>query len=123
MTYLTKMTIKNPYPLFRDQLKEKFGMLSFNCVLINLDIIGIRSLKSGETVIIIYRGKDKTGFMYEGNKLTPAQQKQFFDDAPEDINDLKKFENEMIGRIEILLPPKDNYVFINENEVKNNSKT
>lgn len=117
------MTIKNPYPLFRDQLKEKFGMLSFNCVLINLDIIGIRSLKSGETVIIIYRGKDKTGFMYEGNKLTPAQQKQFFDDAPEDINDLKKFENEMIGRIEILLPPKDNYVFINENEVKNNSKT
>lgn len=117
MKIRTKMRTVNLYPLYREELKEKFGTLSFNCVLINLDIIGIRSLKTGEIVIIIYRGKDKTGFMYEGNKLTPAQQKQFFDDAPEDINDLKKFENEMIGRIEILLPPKDNYVFINENEV------
>ena len=119
----TKMRTANPLPLFRDQLKEKFGILSFNCILINVDLIGMRSLKTGEVVIITYRGKEKTGFMYEGGNLTTAQQKQFFDDAPEDYNDLVKFEKEMVGRIEILVPPKDNYVFINENSVKtNNSK-
>ena len=123
MIHHTKMRTANPLPLFRDQLKEKFGMLSFNCILMNVDLIGIRSLKTGEVVIITYRGKEKTGFMYEGGNLTTAQQKQFFDDAPDDINDLKNFENEMIGRIEILVPPKDNYVFIDENLVeKNNSK-
>ena len=110
----TKMRTANPLPLFRDQLKEKFGMLSFNCILINVDLIGIRSLKTGETVIITYRGKEETGFMYEGGNLTIAQEKQFFDDAPEDYNDLVKFEKEMVGRIEILVPPKDNYVFVNE---------
>ena len=115
----TKMRTANPLPLFRDQLKEKFGILSFNCILINVDLIGMRSLKTGEVVIITYRGKDKTGFMYEGGNLTTAQQKQFFDDAPDDINDLKNFEKEMVGRIEILVPPKDNYVFIDENLVKN----
>ena len=60
--------------------------------------------------------------MYEGGNLTTAQQKQFFDDAPDDINNLKNFENEMIGRIEILVPPKDNYVFVNENLVEKNEK-
>ena len=56
--------------------------------------------------------------MYEGGNLTIAQQKQFFDDAPNDINELKNFENEMAGRIEILVPPKDNYVFVNDNLIQ-----
>ena len=36
---------------------------------------------------------------------------------------LGKFEKEMQGRIEILVPPKDNYVFVDDRVVKpNNSK-
>ena len=119
MIHHTKMRTANPLPLFRDQLKEKFGMLSFNCILMNVDLIGIRVCKTGEVVIITYRGKEKTGFMYEGGNLTIAQQKQIFDDAPDDINNLKNFEKEMSDKIEILVPPKDNYVFIDENLVKN----
>ena len=35
----------------------------------------------------------------------------------------EKFEKEMQGRIEILVPPKDNYVFVDDRVVKpNNSK-
>lgn len=110
-------------PLFKTQLRERFGYLAFNCVLINVDIIGIRSLKTGEGVIITYRGDKKTGFIYEGDKLTLAQQLTFFTDAPDSYSELGKFEKEMQGRIEILVPPKDNYVFVDDRVVKpNNSK-
>lgn len=117
------MITSNLFPLFKTQLRERFGYLAFNCELINVDIIGIRSLKTGEGVIITYRGDKKTGFIYEGDKLTLAQQLTFFTDAPDSYSELGKFEKEMQGRIEILVPPKDNYVFVDDRVVKpNNSK-
>ena len=59
----------------------------------------------------------------EGDKLTLAQQLTFFTDAPDSYSELGKFEKEMQGRIEILVPPKDNYVFVDDRVVKpNNSK-
>ena len=58
-----------------------------------------------------------------GDKLTLAQQLTFFTDAPDSYSELGKFEKEMQGRIEILVPPKDNYVFVDDRVVKqNNSK-
>lgn len=117
------MSASNLFPLFKKQLRERFGFLAFNCVLINVDIIGIRSLKTGEGVIITYRGDKKTGFIYEGDKLTLAQQIKFFTDAPDSYTELVKFEKSMQDRIEVLYPPKDNYVFVDDRIVQpNNSK-
>ncbi|AZA49552.1 hypothetical protein EG346_15810 [Chryseobacterium carnipullorum] len=105
------------WPPFRSDLRKQFGYLSFNCTLINLDIIGIKLLKSGEVVAITYRGARKTGFIYEGGKLTDQQVFRAFTDVPLDYNELEKYEKEYLGRIEILAPPKDNYVFVNEQEI------
>ncbi len=109
---------KSHFPPSRSDLKKHFGYLSFNCSLINLDVIGIKLIKSGEVVVITYRGNRKTGFIYEGEKLTEAQVLRTFSDVPETYNDLEKYEMEYEGRIEILAPPKDNYVFINDQEIK-----
>lgn len=106
------------FPPYRSDIKKHFGYLSFNCTLINLDIVGIKLIKSGEVVVITYRGNRKTGFMYEGDKLTEAQVLRTYTDVPPTWNELAKFEDEYQGRIEILMPLRDNYVFINEKEIR-----
>ncbi|PWN67625.1 hypothetical protein [Chryseobacterium oncorhynchi] len=102
---------------FRSDLREQFGYLSFNCTLINLDIIGIKLLRTGDVVVITYRGARKTGFIYEGGQLTDQQVFRIFTDMPMNYNELARYEQEYAGRIEILAPPRDNYVFISEQEV------
>ncbi|AZA93020.1 Uncharacterised protein [Chryseobacterium nakagawai] len=105
------------FPPSRSDLKDHFGYLSFNCTLINLDIVGIRLVNSGEVVVITYRGNRKTGFIYEGDKLNEAQVMRTYSDVPETWNDLQSYEKAYEGRIEILNPLKDNYVFISEQEI------
>lgn len=107
------------FPLMKDQLMKDFGYLSFQLALVNVDIIGIRILKSYETVIITFRGAHKTGFIYEGGNLKPSQVLRVFQDVPEDRNQLPEYEKSLGDKVEILLPPKDNYVFINEREITN----
>lgn len=102
---------------FRDQLKEKFGHLSFQCGFINMDIVGVKLLTSNETIAILYRGAWKCGWIYEGAKLTPNHVMQLYNDVPESYNDLEQFENTRKEFIEILIPKKDNYVFISDKEV------
>ncbi|MEI7486441.1 MAG: hypothetical protein WCJ72_03350 [Chryseobacterium sp.] len=106
------------WPPFRSDLRNQFGYLSFNCTLINLDVIGIKLISSGEVIVITYRGARKTGFIYEGVKLTDQQVFRAFTDIPEDYNELKNYERNFQGRIEILAPPRDNYVFITDQEIK-----
>jgi hypothetical protein len=79
-----------------------------------IDVIGIRIVKSGEYVIILYRGAWKVGFIYEGEKLTEKQILRVFSDVPNNANDLKNYRKEYDGKVEILTPKKDNYVFIGE---------
>lgn len=105
------------FPPSRTELKQHFGYLSFNCTLINLDIVGIRLMRSGEVVVITYRGNRKTGFIYEGDKLNNAQVLRIYTDVPDTWNDLKNYEKAYEDRIEILNPLKDNYVFISEQEI------
>ncbi|WP_315055186.1 hypothetical protein [Chryseobacterium indoltheticum] len=100
----------------KSDIKASHGYLSFNCTLINLDVVGVRIIDSGEVVIIFYRGPDKTGYMYEGERLNDIQVFNLFKIVPDNYNDLEAFEK-MDGRVEILAPPRDNYVFINDMEV------
>lgn len=102
-------------PLKKD-IKESHGYLSFNCSLINLDVVGIRIIDSGEVIVVFYRGPNKLGYMYEGEKLNEVQAFNLFKLVPENYNDLEEFEK-MDGRVDILAPPRDNYVFINDREV------
>lgn len=106
------------FPPFRSDLKKAFGYLSFQCSLINVDVIGIRLKKSYEVVIITWRGPQKTGWIYEGEKLTPKQILQLYEDIPEDKNKLEEYEKTYSDKIEILIPEIDNYVFITEKEVQ-----
>lgn len=105
------------WPPFRSDLRKAFGYLSFNCSLINIDIIGIRMIRSGEVVVIAYRGAYKVGYIYDGIKLTDKQVFTAFSDVPVNYNDLPEYERKYAGRIEILAPPKDNYVFVTEQEI------
>lgn len=112
------------FPPYKWQLKEAFGTLSFHCSLINIDIVAIRLIENQEIIILSYRGKHKVGYIYEGTKLTARAAFNAFNDAPEDYNDLERYSKAYEGRIEVLEPPKDNYVFINDMEIskENNVK-
>lgn len=102
----------------KNQLKEKFGYLSFECGFINLDVIGVKLLASNEVIAILYRGAWKCGWIYEGDKLSPDHVMQLYNDVPNSYNDLEVFEKQRESAIEILIPRKDNYVFINDKEVQ-----
>lgn len=99
-------------------LKEHFGAISFQLAFANLDLIGIRLKKSGEVIIITYRGAKKTGFIYEGDALTTEDVFQIYNDVPKSWNDLLKVYDEKFGHlVDILAPHKDLYVWLNENEI------
>lgn len=106
------------FPLSKKELKEQFGYLSFQTIFMNLDLVGIRIIRTGEVVCILYRGAWKVGFIYEGGNLTQAQVFKVYSDVPNNYNELAQWEKSMEGKIEILAPQRDNYVFINEKEVK-----
>ena len=110
-------TTKTEFPLLKESLMKDFGYISFQLVLANVDVIGIRILKTQELVVITFRGAWKTGFIYEGGKLSPEQVYRVFSDVPEDRNHLPEYEKKMVEKVEVLIPPKHNYVFVNEREV------
>lgn len=112
------IAVKSDFPVSKKELKEMFGYLSFQTIFINMDIVGIRAVKTGEIVYILYRGAWKIGFIYEGNALSPNDVQWIYNDVPSNYNDLDQWEMERDGRVEILLPHGDNYVFINDKEVE-----
>lgn len=110
------------FPLSKKELKEQFGYLSFQTIFMNLDLVGIRIIRTGEVVCILYRGAWKVGFIYEGGNLTPKQVQYTYNDAPDNYNELDRWWKEREDKVEVLHPQKDNYVFINEKEIVLNQK-
>lgn len=110
--------VKTLRPNDKKELREKFGFLSFQTIFINMDIVGIRIVRTGDIVCVLYRGAWKVGFIYEGGSLTPQQVQRVFADVPENYNELDQWETSMNGKVDVLLPMKGNYVFINDEEVK-----
>lgn len=109
--------LKQEFPLHKEQLMKDFGYISFQLALANVDIIGVRLVKSYEVVIITYRAAWKTGFIYEGGNLTPEKVFRIFSDVPANWNELPEYEKNFEGKTEILYPPKHNFVFVKENQV------
>lgn len=116
------MATKTEFPLLKEQLMKDFGYISFQLALANVDIIGIRILKSFEIVIITYSKSQKTGFIYEEGNLTPEQVYIVYKDVPADRNLLAQYEQTMADKVEVLQPPTRNYVFVNDREVKEITK-
>lgn len=104
-------------PPSRASIMKTFGYLSFECIFLNLDVVGILFRESNEIIAIQYRGGWKCGMIYEGGKFTNTQLLEAYDDVPVLYNDLQTYENSHSEYIEILIPKKDNYVFINERDV------
>lgn len=99
-------------------LTDRNAPLSFQHCLINVDVIAIRIKRTYETVIIQYIGCWKVGFIYEGGTLTEEQVLRIFKDAPTNRNDLAQYEKQFEEKVDILVPRKDNYVFIGERLVE-----
>lgn len=110
-------------PPYKRDLFEAFGHLYFQCSLINLDVVGIRIKRTQEVLIILYRGPVKLGWIYEGGELSQNQILTIYNDVPEDFNLMQDYENRMSDKVEILIPQKDNYVFIDEGKVQQTTKT
>lgn len=111
-------TFHTGIPPLRSELMKAFGSLSFQCIFINMDIVGVKFKQSSEIIAIQYRGRWKCGMIYEGKVFNNAQILEAYNDVPEDYNDLADYEIAHQEFIEILIPQKDNYVFITEREVQ-----
>lgn len=110
--------INSELPLLKEQLMARFGCISFQLVLANMDVIGLRIKSTYEVVIITYRGADKVGFIYEGGDLCEGRVFNIFKDAPADKNDLEAYALRYADKIDVLQMPKNNYVFVNDKEVR-----
>lgn len=82
-------------PLLKAELMKQFGYISYQLVLANLDVIGIRIQANFEIVIIIYRAGLKVGYLYEGEVLSKERVFKIFEDVPENKNDLATYEKDL----------------------------
>lgn len=110
--------INSEIPLLKADLMKAFGYISYQLIFANLDAVGIWIKSSGEVVVITYRGKKKSGFIYDSGDLPEETVLEIYKDTPDDYNNLQAHEKAQDGKIEILVMPKNNYVFVNDKEVK-----
>lgn len=110
--------IKAEIPLLKADLMKSFGYISYQLIFANLDAVGVQIKASGEVVVITYRGNRKVGFIYDCGDLPASKVLGIYQDVPDDYNHLEAYEQKHAGKIEILVMPKNNYVFVEENKVK-----
>ena len=110
--------INSEIPLLKADLMKAFGYISYQLIFANLDAVGVRSKSSGEVVVITYRGNTKVGFIYDCGNLPEERVLEIYQDVPSDKNNLEAYEKMYEGKMEVLVMPKNNYVFVNEKEVK-----
>lgn len=107
----------SPIPT-KQELKNWCGYLSFHTAFYNLDLVGIRLKKSGETIMITFRGGKKTGYMYEGGNLNAQDVLQIFNDVPEFEDDIEKmYEPAFEHLVQVIYPKREYYLWLNENEI------
>lgn len=97
--------------------------VSFQFALYNVDVLRIESRKNQESIIVLYLGYAKAGFIYEGSKLSYAKQFEIFQNlAPENKNDLKEYIRLHQDKVNYYTAQPDNYVFIANNLVERKTK-
>lgn len=97
--------------------------VSFQYSLCNIDVLRIESRKNRESIIVLYLGYAKAGFIYEGSKLSYEKQFEIFQQmAPENKNDLKEYIRLHQNKVNYYTAKPDNYVFVADNLVERKTK-
>ena len=97
--------------------------VSFQYSLCNVDVLRIESRKNLESIVVLYLGNAKSGFIYEGSKLSYAKQFEIFQNlAPENKNDLQEYIRLHQDKVNYYTAQPDNYVFIANNLVERKTK-
>ena len=97
--------------------------VSFQFALCNVDVLKVESRKNQESIIVLYIGATKVGYIYEGGKLSKQKQFEIFQTlAPENKNDLKEYIRLYQDKVNYYTVQPDNYVFIADNLVERKTK-
>lgn len=97
--------------------------VSFQFSLCNVDVVRIESRKNLESIVILYLGNAKAGFIYEGSKLSQEKQFEVFKNlAPDNKNDLRDFVIKYSEKYNYYTVQPDNYVFVADNLVERTTK-
>lgn len=107
-------------PPLKSELKKAFGFLSFECVFMNIDAVGVLIVKTGQMLVILYRGAMKIGYIYEMEGLSEEKQNKIYQDVPSDRNKLEAWAKDLKGKVQLYIPPKHNYVFVSDDVVTTN---
>jgi hypothetical protein len=93
--------------------------VSFQFALCNVDVLKVESRKNKESIIVLYIGATKVGYIYEGDKLSKQKQFEIFRDyAPDDKNDLRDFKIKFSERINYYSAQPDSYLMVSEKVVE-----
>ena len=108
------------FPPSRLEIKKRFGYLSFQCSLINIDVYGLEIIKHEDYIILLYQGNKKVGFINECKKLTEEQVFKLYKTIPS-ANELYEFSEKHFDKIKIYNPEPNNFIFISDDVVTTKS--
>lgn len=100
-----------------EEMRKKFPSFSLHCSLMNIDIVGIWILKTGQAMTILYRQNLKIGFIYEMEGLSVEKQHKIYQDVPELFQDLEDWEEKLRGRVQVVRPKLDHFVWLSDREI------
>lgn len=100
-----------------EEMKKQFPSFSLHCSLMNIDIVGIWILKTGQAMTILYRQSLKIGFIYEMEGLSVEKQHKIYQDVPEYFQDLEDWEEKLRGRVQVVRPKLDHFVWLSDREI------
>ena len=97
--------------------------VSFQFALCNVDVLRVESKKTLESVIVLYLGATKVGFIYEGDRSSKEKLFEIFKNfAPDDKNDLRDFKIKFSERVNYYTAQPDSYLMVSERVVEKQTK-
>lgn len=100
-----------------DEMRKMFPAFSLHCSLMNIDIVGIWILKTGQVMTILYRQGEKIGFTYEMEGLTEDKQTRVYKDIPNRIEDLEIWEEKLEGKVQVIRPRREHFVWVKDRQL------
>ncbi|EKB56574.1 hypothetical protein HMPREF9699_01303 [Bergeyella zoohelcum ATCC 43767] len=98
-------------------MRKMFPAFSLHCSLMNIDIVGIWILKTGQVMTILYRQGEKIGFTYEMEGLTEDKQTRVYKDIPNRIEDLETWEEKLEGKVQVIRPRREHFVWVKDRQL------
>lgn len=101
----------------KDEMREMFPAFSLHCSLMNIDIVGIWILKTGQALTILYRQGVKIGFTYEMEGISEDKQLRIYKDVPNLLCDLKTWEEKLEGKVQVIRPRLEHFVWVKDRQL------